>query len=132
MATITPPIAIDGDGELKVYSTLREARSAMEPYDVDDGLYEAFDSAGYPLRISTLGLLVVMDLPADSTPDPDELARRLRSHISDIGPDRVGITDLDSASVPTMLAALQSFDLEWRGRSSGLLSRIRAWLRPVP
>jgi len=132
MATITPPVVIEGDGELTVYSTLGQARSAMESYDVDDGLYQAFDSAGYPLRLSTVGLLVVIELPGDSTPDPDELARRLRSHISDLGTDRVGIDDLAGASVGTMLSALQSFQREWRGRSSGLLSRLHAWLWPVP
>jgi hypothetical protein len=130
MATITPPILIDGDGFFDVYSTVGEACSWLEAEDVEDGLYEAFDSVGHSLRLFTVGRFVRMDLPTDSDLDPDELARRLRSHIQQIGAHQVGVSNLESASLSTMLVALQSFQLDKVGRYRrwpGLLSWLRAW-----
>ena len=129
MSELTPPIVIDGDGFFDVYSTVGDACSWLEAVDVDDGLYEAFDSAGHSLRLFTEGRFVRIELPADSVSDPEGFARRIRSHIRQIGADRVGVADVEDASIPTMLAALQAFQLDgssckWRGLSS-LLRRWR-------
>jgi len=117
MSNVTPPIVIDGDGFFDVYSTVGDACSWLEAVDVDDGLYEAFDSVGHSLRLFTDGNSVGIDLPADSDSDPEEFTRRLRSNIHRIGVDRVGVADLESASIPIMLAALQSFQRGEGGRS---------------
>lgn len=123
-----PPIVIDGDGFFDVYATVGEACSWLEAVDVDDGLYEAFDSAGHSLRLFTEGRFVRIDLPADSVSDPEGFARRIRSHIRQIGADQVGVADLENASIPIMLAALYASQLAARSRTwPGLLSLLRAW-----
>jgi len=80
MADPAPPIVIDGDGQIEVYQTVLEARRAVEVVDVADGLYQAFDSEGCPLRLVAHGDLVLIELPSDSRPDQAELEHRLLSH----------------------------------------------------
>lgn len=95
MTESTGPIVIIEDGiDLEVYPTLEEARRSIESYDVVDGVYEAFDALGRPLRLEALGLRVVIDRADDSVPDPDGLALRIRE-----------ITALD-ATLPEMFATL--------------------------
>jgi len=113
---VTPPVLIDGDGFFDVYSTVGEACSWLEAEDVQTGLYEAFDSAGHALHLFTVGAFVEIDLPVEAEADPEELARRLRSHIDRIGADDVGVADPESASIPTMMAALEGFQRRKGGR----------------
>ncbi|MGH3703432.1 MAG: hypothetical protein ACRDT9_02275 [Agromyces sp.] len=76
---------------------------------MNDGLYEVFDGVGRPLRFVTNGNTVSIEVPVDSTPAPSALRRRLKDYIREVGADRVGVADLDDASLRAMLAALLSF-----------------------
>lgn len=51
MADAIPPIVIYGDGLCEVYPGIAVACQAVEAIDVNDGLYEAFDSTGSPLLL---------------------------------------------------------------------------------
>jgi hypothetical protein len=127
MADAIPPIVICGDGLCEVYPTIAVACQAVEAIDVNHGLYEAFDSTGGSLLLVTDGDLVSIEVPLDSTADPAALERRLRDYIQEVGADRVGVADLDDASLPLMLGALLSFQhraaRKWSLR--GTLRRIR-------
>jgi hypothetical protein len=109
MADAVAPIWIDGDGLFEVYPTVALACSYVEAVDVNDGLYEAFDSEGRRLLFQTHGNLVSLEAPPDSHPDPSELGRRLRGYIQSVGVDRVGITDVQDATLPALLDALLRF-----------------------
>lgn len=127
MADAIPPIVIYGDGLCEVYPTIAVACQAVEAIDVNDDLYEAFDSTGSPLLLVTHGNLVSIEVPLDSSPDPVALGRRLKYYIQEVGADRVGVADLDDASLPVMLGALLTFQHRaTRGWSlRGMLRRIR-------
>ena len=129
MADAIPPIVIYGDGLCEVYPAIAVACQAVEAIDVNDGLYEAFDSTGTPLLLVTHENAVSIEVPLDSTPDPAALGRRLRDYIQDVGADRVGIADLEGdSSLPVMLDALLSFQ-RLASRKSSLNGRLR-WIRP--
>jgi hypothetical protein len=49
------PIVIYGDCLCEVYPAIAVACQAVEAIDVNDGLYEAFDSTGSPLLLVTHG-----------------------------------------------------------------------------
>lgn len=117
MLSATPPIVIDGDGCFDVYATVAEACSWLEAVDVDDGLYEAFDSEGHPLRLVTDGNIVSIELPTDSIVDSAELEHRIRNYISWVNSIRVRIPIGDDSSISTMLQALLRFQLEKGGKS---------------
>jgi hypothetical protein len=127
VADAVPPIVICGDGLCEVYPTIAVACQAVEAIDVNDDLYEAFDSTGSPLLFVTRGNRVSIEVPLRSTPDPVALGRRLRDYIREVGADRVGVADVDDASLPMMLGALLTFQhravREWSLR--GMLRRIR-------
>jgi hypothetical protein len=104
-----PPIVVMEGNDLVVYATLALACHQLEAVDVNDGVYEAFDSEGRPLRLLTHGIVVSAELAPNSTPSPEELERRLRRHIHEIGPARAGITRPEDAALPVMLEALSRF-----------------------
>ncbi len=126
MADAVAPIVLDGDGLFEVYPTVALARSYVEAEDVNDGVFEAFDSEGRRLLFQTHGNLVWLEVPPDSHPEPAELERRLRRYIQSVGVDRVGITALQDATLPMMLDALLRFqDRKTRNWSlRGILARI--------
>jgi hypothetical protein len=76
----------------------------------------------------THGNIVSIEVPLDSTPDPAALERRLRYYIQDVGADRVGVANLDDASLPVMLDALLSFQHR-EARKWSLYDMLR-WIRP--
>ena len=127
VSDVVPPIVIYGDGDCDVFPTVPLACQAVEATDVDDGLYEAFDSQGRALRLVTERNQVFIELPANSVPESAALERRLRDHIGTVGADRVGIVNLRDASLPMLLDALSAFQQgakrSWSLRD--LWSRIR-------
>ncbi len=128
MLNVTPPIVIDGDSDFDVYSTVAEACSSLEPDDLKGGAFQAFDSVGHSLRMFADGHFVRMEVQSDSVPDPEDLARRARSYICEVGTDLIGIADPERASLPTMLTALQMFQLAGPAhKRPGLWSRLRTW-----
>lgn len=104
-----PPIVTDEGGDIAVYPSVASACLELEPIDVVDGAYEAFDSRGFPLRIDAARNAVSMGMEPDSAPDPADLERRLRRFIERVGVIRVGLVDLDRATLPILLDALLKF-----------------------
>jgi hypothetical protein len=116
-----PPIVIVGDGDFAVNATLSAASISVEAVDVNNRLYEAFDSTGRQLQFRTHGDSVRLELRSDSETNLAELERRLREHITQTGGVR-GV--LRPADVPAavMLHALLRREAFMRGTQ-------RWWLR---
>jgi hypothetical protein len=104
-----PPIVTDEGGDIGVYPSVASACLELEPIDVLDGAYEAFDSRGFRLRIDAARDVVSMVLDSESAADPAELERRLRRFIERVGATRVGLVDRDRATLPVLLDALLKF-----------------------
>ena len=128
VSDVVPPIVIYGDGDCDVSPTVALACQAVEATDVDDGLYEAFDSQGTALMLVTSRNQVFIELPANSVPEPAALERRLRDHIGTVGADSVGIADLRDASLPVLLDALGT--LQQSARRSWSLRDLWSHIRP--
>jgi hypothetical protein len=129
MADAVAPIVIVEGRDIEVYPTVAVACLDVEAVDANDGVLEAFDSEGRRLVFQTHGILLSLKAPPDSHPDPAELERRLRSYIQSVGVDRVGITDIQDATLPALLDAVLRFqrgkDREtWKWSLRGILARI--------
>jgi hypothetical protein len=109
MVDAIAPIVIDGDGLFAAFPTAASACSYVEAEDVNDGLFEAFDSEGRRLLFQTHGNLVWLEVPPDSRPDPAELERRLRGYFQSVAVDPVGVTDIKDATLPVMLDEMLRF-----------------------
>lgn len=46
------PIFIDNNGDIRVFASVQDAENWIEPIDVRDNEYEAFDSEGRRLRLT--------------------------------------------------------------------------------
>ena len=53
---ISPPIFVFEGLDLSIYDSIDSMRRGLEGVDVDDGIYEAFDSVGCLLRLSASGV----------------------------------------------------------------------------
>jgi hypothetical protein len=49
---IATPLIIIAEGDVMVFEDVLTAEGYMEPIDVDDGMYRAWDRYGAPLRVS--------------------------------------------------------------------------------
>jgi hypothetical protein len=124
-----PPILIDGDGHFRVYPTIAIACQDVEAVDVNDGLYEAFDSEGRVLSLVVHENRVALEVSPNSQPDAAELEGRLRKHIEAVGTARVGVANLDSTPLPVLLQALISFELGYGESRTSFWRRSEAGTR---
>jgi len=102
------PITVYDNGDLKVYPDVASACADLEVYDIDD--LTIFDGQGYRLRVETHGQSVTgMSIAADIAPAASDLEAKLKAFISQVGPDRVGLPDVEAASLSSALEALLRF-----------------------
>jgi hypothetical protein len=94
------------NGDIRVFSSAEQARRSLEAIDVRDDLYQAFDATGLKLVLTVESDVVLPFIPGDGSPEPREVADRLRLFISKVGADRYGLQDLQGASLDALLAAL--------------------------
>ena len=112
MKTPRPPIFIDEHGDIRAFGSVAEAAADLEAIDVLNGEYEAFDSNGQPLvlRAERWSDPVSITMNAEDLPRPDELARRLRSYVERVGPDRVGLVGpVEAAPLRRLVLAVADF-----------------------
>lgn len=105
----TSPIVVDEHGDISAYPSVIAACSEMEPIDVAAGEYEAFDSRAHRLTIGVASGVVWMDLEDGVHPETEELTRRLRRFIREVGPERVGLAGYESESLAALLSVLGEF-----------------------
>jgi hypothetical protein len=104
-----PPIVTDDNGDIEFHSSVEAAERDMEAIDVLDGVYDVFDSMGRRLSVGASEGLVQIWLDPDAMPEPEELEGRLREYIARVGPGRVGIADMETASLDNLIRALSRF-----------------------
>ena len=76
---MTPPIVIDEHGDVSFYASVEAAARALEPIDVKNNEYVAYDSQGYILQLACRGPRVVILGHASSTPAREALIEALQS-----------------------------------------------------
>ena len=73
---IKPPIIVDETGPIYVFESIEYAERYLEPIDVEDNRYVAFDSAGRLLRLTATPQSVNIEA-AEEIPNHGEVAREL-------------------------------------------------------
>jgi hypothetical protein len=53
MPQLVPPVIIAEGRDVRVFESVAEASAALEPIDVEAGVFRGFDSRGWPLAFST-------------------------------------------------------------------------------
>jgi len=127
MREAVPPIVVVEGHDLTVHSTAADACLWMEPIDVQQGVFEAFDSEGRELSIVAQGDRVSLELPSHSTAQRDELEHKLRQFIEPEWLEKIGLAELDKLTLPEMLDAILLLERKNRQRWSvrWMLSRFR-------
>ncbi|MUV14522.1 hypothetical protein [Noviluteimonas gilva] len=74
-----PPIIIDEHGDVSVFESVEAAARYIEPIDVRNNEYVAYDSAGYLLRLVPTEPRVSIPGYASDVPQPAQLAQALRT-----------------------------------------------------
>jgi len=91
---IRPPIILDETGAIDVFGSIEAAESYMEPIDVEDNRYVAFDSEGRLLRILTTPNVTLE--AAEEVPNHVEQVREILIRLLRY----CGSTDPDLSSLP--------------------------------
>jgi hypothetical protein len=76
---MTPPVVIDENGDVSLYRSVEIAARALEPIDVNNCEYIAYDSEGFVLTFECRGPRVVITGRGSSQPEPETLIAALRS-----------------------------------------------------
>ena len=103
---IVPPIIVDDSGDIEIYPSEVATLMDLEAIDVNDGVYDVFDSRGYRLKLRTEGYDVYIDGPESDKPQVAELSRRLRAYISRLETTPVGIVNPDKMALSELVHAL--------------------------
>lgn len=78
---MVPPIIVNENGDIQLFRSTEEAGRAMEPIDIRNEEYKAYDAEGYPLRLDIEGNLVVITGRQGDACQKEELERDLRSFL---------------------------------------------------
>jgi hypothetical protein len=73
---IEPPVIVDETGPIYVFESVEDAEIGLEPIDVEDNRYIAFDSAGRLLRLLPTTPRVTIEA-AEEVPNHAEQVREL-------------------------------------------------------
>lgn len=77
-----PPIVVNENGDISIFATVEAAARYIEPVDVRNHEYVAYDSAGFRLRLLPSEPAVTIAGYTSEEPEPSELERALRSFIA--------------------------------------------------
>ncbi len=88
---VTPPLAIDDNGDLLLFDSADEASSYIEAVDVRDGVYRGFDGAGRRL-VLTVSPTGAVQIDTDAGPSRiEELRALLTQRLAGAGIDPTGL-----------------------------------------
>ena len=76
---MTPPIVIDENGDVTLYQSVEAAARSLEPIDIKNNEYVAYDSEGFVLNFECQGPHVLISGRASSQPAPEALLAVLQS-----------------------------------------------------
>jgi hypothetical protein len=116
--TLNPPVFVTADEPLLIFETAERAREYVEWMDVEDGIYQGYDSDGRRvdfdvetverkfLRIATYRQTNVVLRVVDEEPrHADELARVLREVLA----DEPGVADLSLPELQALAVSRRGF-----------------------
>jgi hypothetical protein len=76
---MTPPIVVDENGDVSFYPSVEAAARALEPIDVKNNEYIAYDSEGFILQLAFSGPNVIITGHGSATPALGALTEVLQS-----------------------------------------------------
>lgn len=77
-----PPIVLDQRGDMSIFRSVEDAARYLEPVDVRNGEYIAYDSAGFLLSLVPTGPVVGIPGHLSDQPHPEQLARALHAFLA--------------------------------------------------
>ena len=77
-----PPIVVNENGDITIFATIEAAVRYLEPVDVRNHEYVAYDSAGFMLRLFPSEPVVTVAGYTSEEPRASELERALRSFVA--------------------------------------------------
>ncbi|MBC7631404.1 hypothetical protein [Aeromicrobium sp.] len=122
-----PPITLCDSGNLDVFADVASAVHDIDLEDVRNGR-KAVDSRGMPLYVVDNGAWPIdLRVAENAESAADDLERRLRDAIRNLGPDRVGLPGFEAAPLATLLDALLRFQVgtPFESRLSKLFGNLR-------
>lgn len=97
-----PPIIADNNGDVLVFRSLKDAEIYIEPVDVQNNEYTAYDSEGRLLRLKTIKHNRVALEPIESEPlHASQLRTLLQEHLVALG---LPLEWIDGASLAELVA----------------------------
>jgi hypothetical protein len=112
MTDVTWPVVLFDGGDMSMYASYSGLNGYIEAVDVDDGVYEAFDSTGLPLDLSTYAgpkaymrqtLVQVRD---GVPPEIEALEKRLRDCVRLSTRPRAGMPNFETDPLPELIVGL--------------------------
>lgn len=85
MVAVKPPVFVIEANDVSVHSSLEDAALQLEPIDVKDNLYAAYDSEGRLLHLEPEGHRVKISLVEEVPRHGHELEEALRRYLTAIG-----------------------------------------------
>jgi hypothetical protein len=96
-----PPIIVNNFGDILVFDSVQEAERYLEPVDVANGEYVAYDSAGTFLELTVTEINRTVIQPAELTPSHEvELEQALRRFFTNVG---ISPEWLSTATLPDLI-----------------------------
>jgi hypothetical protein len=81
----TPPIFVIEGRDVTIFESLEDAQLQVEPIDVLEGVYVAYDAEGRILRMVVEGDQVKVRLGEDEPTHAEELSRILKDYLKELG-----------------------------------------------
>lgn len=93
-----PPIVINEHGDISLFPSVEAAARYVEPIDVRNNEYIAFDSAGFLLQLVPTEPVVGIPGYQSDVPHQEQLAQTLRSYLERASSTSVppGVTSLEA------------------------------------
>jgi hypothetical protein len=92
-----PPIILDEHGDISLFPSVETAARYVEPIDVRNGEYIAYDSSGFLLKLVPTEPVVSISGHLSDRPHKDQLEQALRSFLERAsgGPVAAEVTSLE-------------------------------------
>ena len=88
-ADMRPPIVLDEHGDISLFQSVEAAARYVEPIDVRNGEYVAYDSSGFLLKLVPTEPVVSISGYLSDRPHQDQLEQSLRSFVERTSGDPV-------------------------------------------
>lgn len=108
-----PPITTAEGHDIVVFESVHELLDYIEWMDVEDGVYEAWDSLGRKIHLSVENEEIQLAVITGETLQADQLMTLLTKHVHSVGAERFRLFTSDDASLSAMLNVVLDFQKNW-------------------